>query len=63
MRSQRRNPEATRSIHAIAAEHGEMLRQIRVLPPEVTVSDDAGVEDRFLALIGRQPRDRRVLVG
>jgi hypothetical protein len=34
-----------------------------IFPPEIAVSSDAVPEDRLLAYIGRQPRDRSVLVG
>ena len=32
-----------------------------IFPPEVAVSGDALPEDRFLAYIGREPRDSSVL--
>ena len=54
--------EAIASIHAIALENGDLLRQMGIFPPEVAVSDDAAAEDRFLGFIGRQPRDRSALV-
>jgi hypothetical protein len=34
-----------------------------IFPPEIAVSSEADAEDRFLVFIGRQPRDRSVLVG
>ena len=52
-----------RDVHAIATEHADLLRQMGIFPPEIKVSGDAGPEDRFLAYIGRAPRDRSVLVG
>ena len=55
--------EATQAIHAIASEHGDLLRQMGIFPPEIEVSGDASPEDRFLAYIGRKPRDSSVLVG
>ena len=55
--------EAIREIHAIATQNGELLRKMGIFPPEIAVSGDAVPEDRFLAYIGRQPRDRSVLVG
>ena len=55
--------EAIREIHAIATQNGELLRKMGIFPPEIAVSSDAASEDRFLAYIGRQPRDRSVLVG
>jgi hypothetical protein len=55
--------EAIKSVHAIASGVGDLLRQMGIFPPEVAVSGDATQEDRFLAYIGRQPRDRSVLVG
>jgi uncharacterized protein (TIGR03086 family) len=54
--------ETIDAIHAIASESGDLLRQMGIFPPEVAVSGDAGPEDRFLAYIGRQPRDPSVLV-
>lgn len=54
--------DAVREIHAIASQNGDLLRRMGIFPPEITVSGDAGSEDRFLAYIGRQPRDRSVLV-
>ena len=54
--------EAIRAVHAIASQNGELLRQMGIFPPEVAVSGNALPEDRFLAYIGRQPRDRSVLV-
>jgi uncharacterized protein (TIGR03086 family) len=57
-------PEETlRAINAIATENGDLLREMGIFPPEIAVSGDADPEDRFLAYIGRQPRDRSVLVG
>jgi uncharacterized protein (TIGR03086 family) len=55
--------EAIGAVHAIAEENGDLLRKMGIFPPEIAVSDDADAEDRFLAFIGRQPRDRSVLVG
>jgi hypothetical protein len=55
--------EAIEAIHAIASESGDLLRQMGIFPPEIAVSGDATPEDRFLAYIGREPRDRSVLVG
>ena len=55
--------EAIRAVHAIASANGDLLRQMGIFPPEIAVSSDADPEDRFLAYIGRQPRDRSVLVG
>jgi uncharacterized protein (TIGR03086 family) len=58
----RLSDEAIAAIHAIAADKSELLRSMGILPPEIAVSDDASAEDRLLAYIGRQPRDRSVLV-
>ena len=55
--------EAIREIHAIATQNGELLRKMGIFPPEIAVSGDAGAEDRFLAYMGRKPRDRSVLAG
>ncbi len=55
--------EAIEAVHAIAADAGDLLRQMGIFPPEIAVSGDAAPEDRFLAYIGRQPRDGSVLVG
>jgi hypothetical protein len=55
--------EAIHAIHAIASESGDLLRQMGIFPPEIAVSGDATPEDRFLAYIGREPRDTSVLVG
>jgi hypothetical protein len=55
--------EAIEAIHAIASESGDLLREMGIFPPEIAVSADAGPEDRFLGYIGREPRDRSVLVG
>ena len=55
--------EAVGAIHEIAIENGELLRQMGIFPPEIAVSGDAVPEDRFLAYIGREPRDTSVLVG
>ena len=57
----RLSDEAIREIHAIAAQNGELLRKMGIFPPEIAVSGDADPEDRFLAYIGRQPRNRSVL--
>ena len=54
--------EAIRAIHEIATRNGDLLRKMGIFPPEIAVSADADTEDRFLAYIGRQPRDRSVLV-
>ena len=54
--------EAIQAIHAIASENGDLLREMGIYPPEIAVSSAADPEDRFLAYIGRQPRDRSVLV-
>lgn len=59
----RLSDEAIPAVHAIASEAGDLLRKMGILPPEIAVSGDATEEDRFLAYIGRQPRDRSVLVG
>jgi hypothetical protein len=32
-----------------------------IFPPEIAVSGDASPEDRFLAYIGREPRDTSVI--
>ncbi len=40
--------------------NGDLLRQMGIFPPELAVSGDAAPGDRFLAYIGRQPRDRSV---
>jgi len=55
--------EAIEAIHAIASENGDLLRKMGIFPAEIAVSDEASAEDRFLGYIGRQPRDRSVLVG
>ena len=55
--------EAIHAIHAIAVENGDLLRQMGIFPPEIAVSDDATAEDRFLAYIGREPRDGSPLAG
>jgi hypothetical protein len=55
--------EAIQAIHAIASESGDLLRQMGIFPPEIAVSGDAVPEDRFLGYIGREPKDRSVLVG
>ena len=55
--------EAIQSVQAIASGVGDLLRQMGIFPPEIPVSDDATPEDRFLAYIGREPRDRSVLAG
>jgi uncharacterized protein (TIGR03086 family) len=55
--------EAIGAIHAIAAQNGDLLRQMGIFPPEIAVSDGADAQDRFLGYIGRQPRDRSVLAG
>ena len=55
--------EAIEAVHAIAADAGDLLRQMGIFPPEIAVSGDAAPEDQFLAYIGRQPRDGSVLVG
>jgi hypothetical protein len=55
--------EVIRAVHSIATQNGELLRKMGIFPPEIAVSSDAVAEDRFLAYIGRQPRDRSVLVG
>ena len=49
--------DAIQALHAIASEAGDMLRKMGIFPPEVAVAADATPEDRFLAYIGRQPRD------
>jgi uncharacterized protein (TIGR03086 family) len=54
--------DAIESLQIIAAGVAGMLRQMGIFPPEVQVSASASPEDRFLAFIGRQPRDRTVLV-
>ncbi len=53
--------EAIREIHAIATRNGDLLRNMGIFPPEITISSDADSEDRFLAYIGRQPTDRSVI--
>ena len=55
--------EAIRAIHEIATRNGDLLRKMGIFPPEIAVSGDADTEDRFLAYIGRQPRNRSVLAG
>ena len=55
--------DAIREIHAIATQNGDLLRKMGIFPPEIAVSSDAVPEDRFLAYIGRQPRNRSVLAG
>jgi uncharacterized protein (TIGR03086 family) len=55
--------EAIRAVHGIATQNDAMLRKMGIFPAEVAVSDDADPEDRFLAFIGRQPRDESVLAG
>ena len=55
--------EAIRVIHEIATRNGDLLRKMGIFPPEIAVSGDADTEDRFLAYIGRQPRNRSVLAG
>jgi uncharacterized protein (TIGR03086 family) len=55
--------EAIREIHKIATQNDELLRRMGIFPPEIAVSSNAVPEDRFLAYIGRQPRDRSVLAG
>ena len=55
--------EAIEAVHAIAADVGDLLRQMGIFPPEVAVSGEATREDRFRAYIGRQPRDRSMLGG
>ena len=55
--------EAIEAIHAIASENGDLLRKMGIFPAEIAVSDEASAGDRFLGYIGRQPRDRSVLVG
>lgn len=55
--------EAIEAVHAIASGVGDLLRQMGIFPPEIAVTGDATPEDRFLAYIGREPRDRSVLVG
>lgn len=55
--------EAIEAIHAIASENGDLLRKMGIFPAEIAVSEEASAEDRFLGYIGRQPRDRSVLVG
>lgn len=54
--------EAIRAIHAIATQNGDLLRRMGIFPPEIAVSSDTDAEDRFLAYIGRQPRDSSALV-
>ena len=54
--------EVIRAVHAIASQNGELLRKMGIFPPEIAVSGDAAPEDRFLAYIGREPRDRSVSV-
>ncbi len=54
--------EAIQAVHAIASGVGDLLRQMGIFPPEIAVTGDATPEDRFLAYIGREPRDRSVLV-
>ena len=54
--------EVIAAIHVIAAQNGDLLRQMGIFPPEIAVSGDARLEDTFLAYIGRQPRDRSVLL-
>ena len=49
--------EVIRAVHAIASQNGELLRKMGIFPPEIAVSGDAAPEDRFLAYIGREPRD------
>jgi uncharacterized protein (TIGR03086 family) len=55
--------EAIQAVYAIASGVGDLLREMGIFPPEIAVSGDASEEDRFLAFIGREPRDRSVLVG
>ena len=55
--------EVVVDVHAIATRNGDLLRQMGIFPPEITVDADAGPEDRFLAYMGRAPRDRSVIVG
>jgi uncharacterized protein (TIGR03086 family) len=55
--------EVIREVHGIASKNGDLLRKMGIFPPEISVSGDATPEDRFLAFIGRQPRDRSLLVG
>lgn len=55
--------ETIGAVHAIASKSGDLLRQMGIFPPEIAVSGDASPEDRFLAYIGREPRDASVLVG
>ena len=55
--------EVLGAIQEIARESGDLLRQMGIFPPEIAVSGDATAEDRFLAYIGRQPRNRSVLMG
>jgi uncharacterized protein (TIGR03086 family) len=55
--------EAIDAVHAIATESADLLRKMGIFPPEIPVSGSASPEDRLLAYIGRQPRDRSVLVG
>jgi uncharacterized protein (TIGR03086 family) len=55
--------DAIQSVHAIASGVGDLLRQMGIFPPEIAVSDDATAEDRFLAYIGRAPRDRSARAG
>ena len=49
--------EVIREVHAIASQNGELLRNMGIFPPEIAISDDAAPEDRFLAYMGREPRD------
>ena len=55
--------ETISAVNEIAVENGDLLRQMGIFPPEIAVSDSAGPEDRFLAYIGRQPRDTSALAG
>jgi hypothetical protein len=50
------------SLQGIATQVAGQLRQMGIFPPEFNVSASAAPEDRFLAFIGRQPRNRSVLV-
>ena len=54
--------DVIRAVHAIASQNGDLLRKMGIFPPEIAVSGDAAPEDRFLAYIGREPRDTSVVV-
>jgi hypothetical protein len=54
--------DVIQALYVIASQYAKQLRQMGILPPEIKVSQDASAEDELLAFIGRQPKDRSVVL-